>query len=176
MRRSVCCSALAALLITSCGIFDPRPAEYPSTTVQVDPFNFASILWNTGKQITTVAYSDIFYDGMDTIYYDINDKGYSRTMFIANLQDAITRYVIGQVSWNPDSLSDFTIGDTFFVDRAYHIVLQDTMMIPTRSDTFNNNASFKLIFNANKNTWNIFYFKDKYPGMSIFNPLFQPTY
>ncbi len=174
MRKTVLLLAAGVLSIVSCGLFDPRPAEYPSSTAIVDPFNFASILWNTGKQITKVDYNDIFYD--TAIYVDINDNIFDRKMLIDHLHDVWNRFAIDAVSWTPDSLSDFTIGDTFYVDRAYHVAARDTLMIPPKSYTFDDNASFKFIFNASKNTWCIVYWKDKYPGRSIFHPLFVPEY
>ncbi len=172
MRKTVCIIAITMLTVVSCGVFDPRPAEYPSTTTVVDQFNFASILWNTGKQITKLDYNDIFSDS--ATFADINDNVFDRKLLIDHLQDASIRFAIDQVTWSTDSLADFTIADTFFVDRRYHVAMRDTLL--SKSYVFDDNASFKLTFNANKNTWDIFYFKDKYPGKSIFHPLFQPSY
>jgi hypothetical protein len=174
MRSAAVFLAGTVLMAVSCSVFEPRTAEYPSNTATVDPFNFASILWGTGKQITKVDYNDIFFD--TATYIDINDNQFDRKTLIDHLHDVWHRFAIDEASWSPDSLTDFTIGDTFFVDRAYHVAARDTLTIPPTSYTFDNNASFKLVFNANKNTWNIFYWKDKYPGKSIFHPLFQPQY
>lgn len=157
-----------------CGIFEPRQAEYPSNEAVQDPFSFASILWNTGKWFTKLEYNDMFYD--TTTYVDINGNEYGRDMLIANLYKTQSRFEIRRVSWTMDSLQDFTVADTFFMDRKYDIVARDTMVIPPKDYEFNDKASFKLIFNSTKNTWNIFYWKDKYPGQSIFHPLFTPDY
>jgi hypothetical protein len=165
---------LPVIAAMSCGVFDPRPVEYPLDVVTVDPFNFASILWNTGKQITKVDYNDIFYD--TAWFLDINGNQFDRKLLIDHLQSMCQVFSIQNVSWEPDSLQDFTIGDTFFADRAYYVVALDTFLIPPKSDTFSSTSSFKLLFNAEKNTWNIFYWKDKYPGESIFHPLFEPSY
>jgi hypothetical protein len=174
MRITFGLAVLVGFMASSCGIFDPRPAEYPSSAVAVDPFNFGQIVVGTGKPITKVAYNDIFFDS--ATFVDINDNVFERKMLVDHLQDASTRYAIDVATWSPDSLKDFSIGDTFFVDRSYHVAMRDTMMIPPTSYVFDNSASLKLIFNANKNTWSIFYFKDKFPGRSIFHPLFQPNY
>jgi hypothetical protein len=174
MPRCIFLLSVMVVMSVSCGAFAPRSTEYPSNTVTVDPLNFASILWGTGKEITKVDYNDIFFDS--ATFVDINDNFYDKKMLVDHLQDVIRRFVIDEISWKTDSLSDFPIADTFFADRTYHVVVRDTLMIPPKSYQFDNSASFKLIFNADKNTWNIFYFKDKFPGKSIFHPLFQPDY
>jgi hypothetical protein len=176
MRLSGYLLALPLVAVMSCSVFDPRPVEYPLNVVTVDPFNFASILWNTGKQITKVEYNDIFYDTATFVFADINGNVFSRQSLIDHLQSMCQLFSMQNVSWEPDSLQDFTIADTFFADRAYYVVALDTFLIPPKSDTFSSTSSFKLLFNANKNTWNIFYWKDKYPGESIFHPLFEPSY
>ncbi len=174
MRFSAFFAAAVFTLGMSCGVFDPRPVEYPSNVVTVDPFNFASILYNTGNSITKVDYNDIFYD--TATFVDINGNVFDRGAIIDHLQSMRQQFSAITVSWERDTLKDFYIGDTFFVDRAYNVVALDTFLIPPKSDTFNSTSSFKFLFNASKNTWNIFYWKDKYPGESIFHPLFEPGY
>ena len=144
---------LPFLAACGCGIFEPRQAQYPSNEAVQDPFSFASIL-----------------------YVDINGNEYGRDMLVANLYKTQSRFEIRSISWAKDSIQDFPVGDTFFMDRKYHVVARDTMVIPPKDYEFNDKASFKLMFNSTKNTWNIFYWKDKYPGQSIFHPLFTPDY
>jgi hypothetical protein len=165
---------LPLLAACACGVFDPRPVEYPSNEAVQDPFNFASILWNTGKWFTKLEYNDLFFD--TTTYIDINGNEYGRDMLVANLYKTQSRFEIRSISWTGDSIQDFTINDTFFMDRKYHVIARDTVAIPPKDYDFNDKASFKLIFNSTKNTWNIFYWKDRYPGKSIFHPLFTPDY
>jgi|WetSurMetagenome_2_1015567.scaffolds.fasta_scaffold01936_3 hypothetical protein len=174
MRKSVLLCAAALCSLVSCGVFDPRPVEYPANTVTVDPFGFASILWGTGKQITKVDYNDIFYDA--ATFVDIDDNRFDKRLLVDHLIALPRRFVIDAVTWSADTIHDFTIGDTFFVDRAYHVAARDTVIIPQKSYEFDDYASFKLVFDADKNTWSIFYWKDKYPGKSIFHPRFQPEY
>jgi hypothetical protein len=163
---------LIFVFFTGCGVFEPRRAEYPIIKPEQEPFNFASILWGTGKTFNKLEYNDLFSDNV--VYIDINGNEYYKDMLVNNLYKIQSRFIIKSAFWQFDSLQDFSIGDTFFIDRKYHIIVTDTLTIPPKDYDFYDKASFKLIFNSTKNTWNIFYFKDKYPGKSIFHPLFSP--
>ena len=164
---------LMALAVSSCGIFEPRPVEFPANEAVQDPFNFASLLWNTNKQFTKLEYTDLFSE--DFIYVDINGNEFDRKTFTDHLYTIQRRFEIS-ITWRNDSLNDKTIQDTFFIDRGYRISALDTLAIPPKTYAINDQASFKLIFNPTINNWNICYWKDKYQGMSIFHPLFSPDF
>jgi hypothetical protein len=173
MRKVAFITAVFSLAVASCGIFDPRPVEYPANEAVQDQFNFASLLWNTNRQFTKLEYADLFTE--DFVYVDINGNEFDRKTFTDHLYTIQRRYEIS-ITWRDDSLHDKTIQDTFFIDRSYHVSAMDTVAIPPKSYTVNDQASFKLIFNSTKNNWNICYWKDKYQGMSIFHPLFTPDF
>ena len=77
-------AAAAVLLLSSCGLFDPRPSESPEVSGNLDPLNFAAILNGTGEQFTRLKYEDLFID--DLSYEDLNSEKYPRNQVIQRLQ------------------------------------------------------------------------------------------
>jgi hypothetical protein len=175
MRIPCWLSVLPYLAVVSCGLFDPRPVEYPSIETGQDPFKFASLLYGTDKKFTQVDnYNFLFAD--PAYYVDIDGNTYDKGLFTQHLYEVQNRFKIESVLWSRDSLQDYIREDTFFMDRKYHIVLLDTLVSPSKQYDFSDKASFKVKLTATKTEGSIFSWKDKFQGKSIFHPLFKPDY
>jgi hypothetical protein len=164
-----------AMVFVLCGVFDPRPSEYPSVVSEKDPFKFESLLWGTDKKFAQLDYQYGLFNSPAT-YVDINGISFDDKTITQHLYDIQDRFKIVSISWTRDSLQDYTREDTFFFDRKYHVVARDTLIIPPKEYDFNDKASFKMLLTSTMNEGNIFYWKDNYPGKSIFHPQFQPDY
>jgi hypothetical protein len=167
----LCLCALCALC-ASCGIFSPRPVEYPKPTIVDDPFNFASILWNTGKKFTKLEYIDLFADGCS--YIDVDGNTFSKDDLRNHLITIQRELTMNSVSWKKDTANqDIFISDTLMiVYRMYAVSAEDPNH---QSYEFADKASFRLLFNSMKNAWTIAEWKDTYAGYSIFHPWFTPN-
>jgi len=157
--------------VFSCGIFSPRPVENPISTIPDDPFNFASILWNTGKNFSKLEYTDLFDQSLE--YIDINGRVYYKNEVINHLNTTQRRLTVQSVVWAKDTASpDLVISDTTYIaNRIYSVSLVDTLQ---KTYAFSDKASFKLGYNSTINAWTIFEWVDKFPGYSVFHPLFSP--
>jgi hypothetical protein len=156
----------------SCGIFSPRPVEYPSENPPVtkDPFHFASLLNGTGKTFNKLEYNDLFSDTMR--YIDIDGRIFNKQKVIDNLHNVEAQFILKEVSWGRDTArtKDFLVGDTLFIYRSYVVIAVDSITVPQVTDTFDGSASFKIVNDPLKNTETIAEWKDTYPGISIFHP------
>jgi hypothetical protein len=170
------CALFCALLCASCGVFSPRAVENPTTTTVDDPFNFASLLYNTGKTFTRLDYNDLFAgdpDGLNIIYSDIDGRQFTKKDLITNLTLTQQTLTIKTATWRPDPQTpDQTMSDTLsIINRLYHVVAQDSL---NNVFDFADKASFTVVKNTTKNAWTILEWKDSYPGISIFHPWFNP--
>lgn len=165
----VCIGFLGNLI--SCGIFSPRPVEYPISTVTEDPFNFASILWNTGKKFTKLEYTDLFDPSVE--YIDINGRIFYKNEIVNHLNTIQRRLTVQSIVWTKDTANpDLVISDTTYTaNRTYSVVVVDTLQ---KAISFSDKASFKLSFNSTINAWTVTEWTDKFPGYSVFHPLFTP--
>jgi hypothetical protein len=177
--RSLGCVIFCMLVCASasCGIFSPRPVEYPTTTIVDDPFNFASILYNTGKTFTKLDYNDLFAgdpDGMNIVYYDLDGRQFTKKDLIANLTLTQNTMTVKTSTWKSDpETPDLTISDTMIiVNRLYTVAAEDSL---NKVFTFANKASFTVVKNSTTNAWTIQEWRDQYPGYSIFHPWFSPN-
>jgi len=146
--------------------------EYPTPTIVDDPFNFASILANTGKKFTKLEYADLFAD--DCAYIDVNGNTFGKEDIRNHLVAVQRELTIDAATWkkdtaNPDNLF---ILDTILVNRTYDVSAQNPLH---QTYEFADKASFTLVFNSTKNAWTITEWKDKYSGYSIFHPWFSPN-
>jgi hypothetical protein len=172
MIRSIRVLAIAGLcLCSACGIFSPRPVEYPTPTGVDDPFNFASILWSTGKKFTKLEYIDLFADGFS--YIDVNGNTFTKDDMRNHLITIQRQLTIKSSTWKKDTANpDIFFSDTLIiVNRTYDVSAQDPLL-PASEYAFADKASFRLLFNATKNAWTIAEWKDTYAGYSIFHPWF----
>jgi hypothetical protein len=181
LSRSNVCVTFCGLLCASCGIFSPRPVEYPSTIVVDDPFNFASIMYNTGKTFTKLDYSDLFAgdpDGLNNVYSDIDGRQFSKKDLIAHLTTMQQTLSIKIATWKPDpQTADYSFGDTMLIlNRLYNVVASDSA---NRSLEFSSKASFTVVKNTTTNAWMILEWKDDYPvtdtSYSVFHPWYSPN-
>jgi hypothetical protein len=171
-----CFRALALMclcLCSACGIFSPRPVEYPTSTVVDDPFNFASILWNTGKNFTKLEYIDLFADGCS--YIDVNGNTFTKDDIRNHLITIQSQLTINSSAWNKDTTNpDIFLSDTsMIVNRTYNVSATDPAH-PSNAYRFADKASFRLLYNETKNAWTIAEWKDDYAGYSVFHPWFTP--
>jgi hypothetical protein len=172
--RSIRALAIAGLcLCSACGIFSPRPVEYPTATIVDDPFNFASILWGTGKDFTKLEYIDLFADGFS--YIDVNGNSFTRDDMRNHLITIQRQLKIQSSTWKKDTANqDIFLSDTLIiVNRTYTVSAEDPLH-PSNAYTFADKASFRLLFSTTKNVWTIAEWKDTYAGYSIFHPWFTP--
>jgi hypothetical protein len=177
----VLCALACAILCGSCGILSPRPVEPPTTTSVDDPFNFASLLYGTGKSFTRLDYNDLFAandpDGLGNIYTDIESRQFTKKDIVAHLTQVQQSLSIKVSTWKPDPQTpDMAISDTMLVlSRLYNVVASDSA---NRSLEFSSKASFTVVKNAQTNAWTILEWKDNYPVtdsvFSVFHPWYSP--
>lgn len=169
--------SFCVLFCASCGIFSPRPVEYPTTTTVNDPFNFASILFNTGKAFTKLDYNDLFAgdpEGTNIIYYDIDGRQFTKKDIVDHLTLMQQTLSIKTATWKPDPQTpDLTISDTMLIINCLDSVVAEDSL---RKDfAFASKSSFTVVKNSTTNAWMISAWKDEYPGYSIFHPWFTPN-
>jgi hypothetical protein len=174
VKCGIAVSLVVACLCASCGIFSPRPVEYPTVTVVDDPFNFASILWNTGKTFTKLEYSDLFAD--ECTFIDINGNTFNKDDIRNHLTTIQQELTINSSTWQPDTANpDLFMSDTLFIaNRIYNVAAKDQR---DSSYSFYGKASLKVLFNSTENAWTILEWKDEFPGpgYSVFHPWFSPN-
>jgi hypothetical protein len=162
-------ACLVCLFCCSCSIFSPRPVQYPTSTTVDDPFNFASILWNTGKKFTKLEYIDLFAD--DCSYIDVDGNMFSKQDIKKHLSTIQSQITVNSATWKKDTVNpDIFLSDTMIiVNRIYDISIENQS---GQSYDFADKASFRILFNSTKNAWTIAEWKDSYPGYSVFHPLY----
>jgi hypothetical protein len=167
-----------ALFCASCGIFSPRPAENPTVTAINDPFNFASLLYNTGKTFSRLDYNELFAgdpDGQNIVYSDIEGRQFTKKDLVAHLTQVQQTLSIKTAIWKPDPQTpDLSIADTILIlNRLDSVVAVDSL---SKVLVFAGKASFTVVKNSTINAWTILEWKDNYPGpdVSIFHPWYVP--
>jgi hypothetical protein len=115
---------LFALLICSCGIFQPRETfEIPELKVSVDRFNFSAIF--VGKRFTWKNYESFFCDSLHYSY--VNNGVYGKKKLIDHLQQLELQYPRFSITWA--DITSYEEDNVKTITNVTYTVIYDTTSV-----------------------------------------------